>query len=105
MPIAPCVLYGTHQMVSQGYCVVKDYVTKENIDYLIGWYKCGCTDRFICEGSPHFGSGWSIGHYCTEGAIKGIQVSSSGATSILVDTNLIYYTSSSTLEGYKFIAQ
>ncbi|GBF11072.1 hypothetical protein TEPIDINF_000687 [Tepidibacillus infernus] len=99
MAIAPCPIYGNHKMLSRGDCSVVDADTGQEIDSLVGWYQCDCGERFICGGWPHFGG--AITDYCTEGAIKGY-----GNISSLylfeVDSNLIYYTDSSTLPGYQF---
>lgn len=99
MSIAPCPVHGTHKMISQGYCVVRDADTDKLIDSLSGWYQCDCGERFICQGLPHFG--WSIGDYCTEGAIKGYG-GVAGVWLFQVDSSLIYTTDDSTLPGYRF---
>ncbi len=96
---APCPLYGV-QMVSQGIAYVNDAYTEDRI-FGGGWYECDCGERFACEGYPHFGG--SIYSYITEGAILTWD-SYGGVTTFWVDPDLVYYTTSSTLDGYGFLS-
>ena len=98
--IGPCSKYGIHQMVSQGFVNVRDK-NGEIIHELNGggWYKCGCGDRFISWGHPHFGKPFV--YYATEGAIIS-QSGLSGVAAFVVDRSLIYFSEESTLPGYRF---
>ncbi len=101
MGIAPCAKYGIHRMKAQGNIVTKDYNTKKVIKKLGNWFKFGCGDRFICEGSPDSEYFWPIYSYCTEGAIKS-HTMIGGVSTMLIDSSLVYYTESNTLDGYNF---
>lgn len=94
----PCPIYGVHQMVSQGPAVVKDVNNGAQL-FTGGWYKCDCGERFVCEGHPDVGG--SIGKYVTEGGIVSWD-QYGGPTLFYVNSNMVYYTSSSTLPGYNF---
>ncbi|GBF12550.1 hypothetical protein TEPIDINF_000693 [Tepidibacillus infernus] len=99
MSIAPCPIYGIHRMISKGDCSAVDANTGQEIPTLVGWYRCDCGERVLCEGWPHFGG--AIGDYCTEGAIKGYG-NIGGQMLFQVDKNLVWNTTQSTIEGYRF---
>lgn len=102
MAEAPCPVYGTHHMISQGFASVRDQ-NGDTVSELNGggWYKCACGERFICWGQPHFGK--AITYYVTEGAIIS-QTGSSGIGAFTVNRNYIYFTDKATLEGYQFLS-
>ncbi|MGE6377984.1 hypothetical protein [Peribacillus muralis] len=102
MAIIICEKWGSiHRMYTKGFAVTRDYKTEALIKQLGGRYECACGERFICEGSPHWGKKWSILDYVTEGTIKKVQVIK-GQAAYMIDRKLIRHTNNSTLSGYKF---
>lgn len=102
MPDAPCPVYGTHRMYSQGFANIFDANTGNRLYSGWGWYKCGCKELFTCSGYPH--TGGKIANYVTYGGMTQALINGTTAN-IYVDPNYIYYTSSSTLSGYQFLSQ
>lgn len=100
MPALVCPKFGaSHRMISKGFTGVVDYKTNKKISGLNGWYQCGCGERFICEGHPHFG--YNIGKYVTEGAIKEYSIVS-GNYVYKIDSGLVRTKNSPKLDGYTF---
>ncbi len=102
MPEAVCVYYGgNHVMKPKAIVsVVNEQHKKVNMGRP-GLYTCQCKERFISEGSPHFGG--VIGKYVTEGGIVGEAIVS-GAGVTVIKESLIRETSARTLTGYTFLA-
>ncbi|WP_047982066.1 hypothetical protein [Ornithinibacillus contaminans] len=99
MPIAPCPTYGVHRMVMQGSIVVKDDDTNATISNLSNYYRCTCGERVISEGMAHYNV--PLRDYVTEGGIQGTTIIS-GKTNAFVERDLIYYTSQTSIDGYRF---
>ena len=104
----PCPkLFGDHRMVQQGQAPrITDYNGNIVTEFKAGnFYKCsGCGEYMITSGSPHFGPGFYLGDYVTQGGIYDGK-SMNGVWVFRIDPNAIRVARSTSIPGYYFVGR